>query len=96
MNSKKCAVPRELKYGGANYQRIKPEASGLCYKYFVPMELLRLLKEYVNITSQMVYPLRKVFTFLSFRGTRNPRKKLLKAKSTTFVELLVEIPRSSE
>jgi len=40
MNSKKCAVPRELKYGGANYQRIKPEASGLCYKYFVPMELL--------------------------------------------------------
>ena len=96
MNLNKYIVPVELKYGDVNYQRINSEASGRGYKHFVPMELLRLLKEYVNITSQMVYPLRKVFTFLSFRGTRNPRKKLLKAKLPLFVELLVEIPRSSE
>ena len=54
----------ELKYGDVNYQRINPEASGRCYKYFVLMELLWLLKECVNITSQMVYPRRKVFAFL--------------------------------
>jgi len=46
-----------------------------------------LLKEFVNVTNQMVYPWRKLFAFLSSRGTIDPRKKLLKTKSTIFVDM---------